>query len=461
MKNFRLQNFKIEDNHYQTKSISLINNLHDNKTNHFTLVIGNNGTGKSRLLGSITRALIGQYKAQNESLYFFSNYESEGELKKVISVSNSLSDKFPLDRAYRSSDISYKDEFYVYLGTRGRMGATSRNLIRRAIDIFLENYNNKNISKCYRHVFDYLDYRPNLTLEYGIKNNVMFKKQNVTPEDLHYYINSKKNYTGLNSSIYSNLEEKFSHMFPEICDFINNTNLNYGKTFRIDVDFSYSNINKLQSNNSKYEEDIKVYEYLNILRRLNLVRDFNVTLYKKDNSSFHFADASSGESNILSTLIALVPLVENNSCILIDEPEISLHPSWQYKYIELLNKIFENFNGCHIIIASHSHFIVSDLPSENSSVVILRYKDGIVDSELFDEATYGWSAEDILLNVFNLPTSRNYFVAQIVTEALELLGKKEKKTEKFKRLKTELGDIQIHLKDEDPLKLIITSILNA
>ncbi|VXB71333.1 MULTISPECIES: hypothetical protein [Chryseobacterium] len=138
-----------------------------------------------------------------------------------------------------------------------------------------------------------------------------------------------------------------------------------------------------------------------------------------------------------------------------------MHPSWQYKYIELLNKIFENFNGCHIIIASHSHFIVSDLPSENSSVVILRYKDGIVDSELFDEATYGWPAEDILLNVFNLPTSRNYFVAQIVTEALELLGKKEKKTEKFKRLKTELGDIQIHLKDEDPLKLIITSILNA
>nr|WP_233788877.1 MULTISPECIES: hypothetical protein [Chryseobacterium] len=91
----------------------------------------------------------------------------------------------------------------------------------------------------------------------------------------------------------------------------------------------------------------------------------------------------------------------------------------------------------------------------------MRYKDGIVDSELFDEATYGWPAEDILLNVFNLPTSRNYFVAQIVTEALELLGKKEKKTEKFKRLKTELGDIQIHLKDEDPLKLIITSILNA
>lgn len=461
MQKFRLQNFKIEDDYYQTDSVSLINKSHDNQSNHFTLIVGNNGTGKSRLLGSITKALNKQYKSKNSDLFYFSHYETVGELRKLISVSNSLSDKFPIDRAYRSSDLLYRDEFYVYLGTRGRMGSSARNLIRRAIDILLENYTNKNISKCYRHVFDYLEYKPHLTLEYVTNNRVIFEKGRVTPKDLSNYINHKKGYSGLNQSIFSNLEDKFSNKFPDICDFINNTVLIEGKPFKLDIDFSYSNINKLNVDDSKYQQDVRVYEYLNILRRLNLVRDFNVTLYKKNNSSFHFGDASSGESNILSTLIALIPLVENNSCILIDEPEISLHPSWQYKYIELLNKIFENFSGCHIIIASHSHFIVSDLPPENSSVVILKNKKNVITSELFDDATYGWSAEDILLNIFNLPTTRNYFLGQIVTEALELLGNKEKKSDRFKKLKVDLNIFEPFLKEEDPLKLVIKTILKA
>ncbi len=461
MENFRLQTFKIEDDFYQTDSIGLINNSYDKLSNHFTLILGNNGTGKSALLGSIAKALNKQYKSRNSDLFYYSHYKTNGDLKKLISVSNSLSDKFPIDRAYRSNDLSYKDEFYVYLGTRGRMGASARNLIRRAIDILLENYANKNISKCYRHVFDYLEYRPKLTLEYGINNREMFQKGQVTPNDLHHYINQRKGYTGLNQSIYSNLEDKFSDKFSEICDFINSTMLFKGKMFTLDVDFSYSNVNKINVDNSKYKEDVRVYEYLNILRRLNLVRDFNVTVYKKNNRSFHFSDASSGESNILSTLIALIPLVEDNSCVLIDEPEISLHPSWQYKYIELLNKIFENFSGCHIIIASHSHFIVSDLPLNNSSVVILKNKKNIITSELFDDTTYGSSAEDILLNVFNLPTSRNYFVAQMITEALELLGNKEKKSKRFEELKTELNNFEPFLKEQDPLKLVVKTILKA
>ena len=92
-------------------------------------------------------------------------------------------------------------------------------------------------------------------------------------------------------------------------------------------------------------------------------------MYKKGGSSFNFREASSGEANILSTLISLVPLLKDNSLVLIDEPEISLHPLWQSKYIDLLNKILENVSGCHIIIASHSPFLASDLKPNNSSVV--------------------------------------------------------------------------------------------
>ena len=127
----------------------------------------------------------------------------------------------------------------------------------------------------------------------------------------------------------------------------------------------------------------------------------------------------------------------------------------------MLNKIFENFKGCHIIIASHSHFIVSDLPIGNSSVITLKKEKDKIHSYILPDSTFGWSAEDILLNVFDMPTTRNYYVSNMVTEALELIGENKKKENRFKKLKEELLYIYPNLRDEDPLKLIIGSILKV
>jgi predicted ATPase len=464
MVNFRLNQIQIEDNYYQTENIKLVNSKYDKNDNHFTLIVGNNGTGKSRILGSIAKVLKGDFRSRHSDLFNFSQFEKTIEPKKVISVSNSLSDKFPLDKSYRyGNEINYKDEFYNYLGTRGIMGSSSRTLIRRAIDILLENYSNKHISKCYRYVFDYLDYKPEITLEYSIIQRELsdFEGQEITPEQIENYILKKSKYSGLNQNIYSNISNKYRNRFTEICDFLNELRDKGGGKYEIEIDFSSSNINKLDKDNNKYEADLKIYEILNILRKINMVRDFDIKLVKKDNRPFSFSDSSSGEANILCTLIALIPLVEDNSCILIDEPEISLHPTWQYRYIELLNKIFECFKGCHIIIASHSHFLVSDLPTNNSSVVALRREKEIIKSTLLEESTFGWSAEDILLNVFNMSTTRNYYISNIVSEALELIAKKQKTKSRFKEIKFELETIEPNLKEEDPLKLVINSIFKV
>ncbi|MCG3699626.1 ATP-binding protein [Aliarcobacter butzleri] len=52
---------------------------------------------------------------------------------------------------------------------------------------------------------------------------------------------------------------------------------------------------------------------------------------------------------------------------LIDEGEGNLHPEWQKKYIKYLIEFFnKNFTqNIHIILTSHSPFILSDLPKEN------------------------------------------------------------------------------------------------
>ncbi|MPL68410.1 hypothetical protein SDC9_14131 [bioreactor metagenome] len=54
--------------------------------------------------------------------------------------------------------------------------------------------------------------------------------------------------------------------------------------------------------------------------------------------------------------------------LFLDEPDVFLHPNWQQKYINILIN-FLNINYSqykfHIIITSHSSFILSDLPKEN------------------------------------------------------------------------------------------------
>lgn len=462
---FRINEIQIDNIDYQTNIIELVNQNNDKLPNHFSLIIGNNGTGKSRLLGNIARVLNNQFKRSSGELFDFSIFETSSAPSKIIAVSNSLSDKFPLDRVFRSrhgEDFSYSRERYNYLGTRGGLGASSTYLMRRAIDILLENYSNKNVFKCYRHVFDYLNYSPIIKLEYRIKHTELVQNNElVTPDHLLKYVNKRSKYSSFDSKYFSKIEKQYQNKFQDICDFLNQIRQEQIKTYELTINFSSNNIERIDKDDSFYKEEVRLYEILNILRKLNMIRGFEVKLFKKDNQSFSFSDASSGEANILTTLIALVPLVEDNCCVLIDEPEISLHPSWQYRYLELLNKIFENFKGCHIIIASHSHFIVSDLPQNNSSIITLKKIDKSIKSVLLTDSTFGWSAEDILLNVFEMPTTRNFYISRLVTESLELLGKNQKKSTRFREINTQLMNLYPNMKDEDPLKFVISSILKV
>ena len=175
---------------------------------------------------------------------------------------------------------------------------------------------------------------------------------------------------------------------------------------------------------------------------MNIVRSYEVKVYKKGGFEFSFGEASSGEANILSTLLALLPI-------------------WQAKYIELLNNIFKHFHGCHIIIASHSHLLVTDLPPDRSTVITLQNRKKNIISEIINESTFGWSAEDILLNVFGLPTSRNYYLSQVLSKGLELLADHSRPNSELNAVRRQIEEYFPLMKDNDPLKSIAEIIINT
>jgi predicted ATP-binding protein involved in virulence len=153
--------------------------------------------------------------------------------------------------------------------------------------------------------------------------------------------------------------------------------------------------------------------------------------------------------------------VKPNSLIFIDEPEASLHPNWQMQYLSFIRDLFsgDEHATSHILIATHSHFLLSDLQGDNSKIIGLRRNNGIEIVDLpVNLNTYGWSAEEVLYSEFNVRTVRNYFLEQDLTNLLGLIGQNSMNRQEIKRL---IGRIErIPLSENDPLKEIIDEANN-
>lgn len=78
----------------------------------------------------------------------------------------------------------------------------------------------------------------------------------------------------------------------------------------------------------------------------------------KQGSSFLVGAASSGEREILTYLFAIYALNVRNALIIVDEPELHLHPRWQRTLFDLFERLTET-TGNQFIMATHSPTFVS------------------------------------------------------------------------------------------------------
>jgi predicted ATP-binding protein involved in virulence len=96
------------------------------------------------------------------------------------------------------------------------------------------------------------------------------------------------------------------------------------------------------------------------------------------NKSLKIDDLSTGEKTLLSKVFYLYLQEAKNKVILIDEPELSLHPSWQNKVVGIYEK-FAKINNNQIIIATHSPHILANV--ENKYIrVLTKNEEGKIES---------------------------------------------------------------------------------
>lgn len=157
---------------------------------------------------------------------------------------------------------------------------------------------------------------------------------------------------------------------------------------------------------------------------------------KENGKEILIEDLSAGEKQIFFRGGSLLQNIKDNTIVLIDEPEISLHPEWQQKILDFYKNIN---NDNQFIFATHSPQIVSCCKREEI-IVLIKEQDKIIKKENIKE-TYGLPNEQMLLSIFNVSTVRNQKLQELLNEYRSLYAKQELATaQELKRL-AELNEI--------------------
>ena len=198
-----------------------------------------------------------------------------------------------------------------------------------------------------------------------------------------------------------------------------------------------------------FDEINEIFEILDIDVKAEDISQDGKNMPIFENSSgdkFDINELSSGEKQLFLRTLAIKMLNPENSIILIDEPELSLHPKWQQKIVDVYRKIGENNQ---IIIATHSPHILGSVRKENIMLLDKDDEGQIVvrtGDELYD--SYGQPTERILEDIMGLKTTRNQEIFDKLEKIREMVNEDKYETDNFKK---EYGDLKeiLGTMDED------------
>ena len=204
------------------------------------------------------------------------------------------------------------------------------------------------------------------------------------------------------------------------------------------------------------EEDLTMKEITNkVVKEINrifsvLKLDVKLKGFSKDEKTmpifensageeFDINDLSSGEKQLFLRTLSIKMLEPKNSIILIDEPELSLHPKWQQRIIEVYKKIGENNQ---IIIATHSPHILGSVSSENI-FILYRDENGKIEAKTGDElySSYGQPVDRVLKDIMGLESVRTPKIEKDLEELRKLVDEDKYDTKEFKEKYNELLEI--------------------
>lgn len=339
--------------------------------NGITVITGENNTGKSTVGKVLWSVFNGFYKI-DEKVY----NEKVSELRKIV-------DKLMKENGYDRITDNFKDFFGIFDRTEEKIAVEllknnrsySEKEIKSIINTYKKNLEIGDISNLVDEIND--------TLKISDKEIIKVIVSRVMNKEFHNQINTvfckeKRNIGKINLEIKDrSIDLKVEN--NEISD-IQNYFLINKETVYIDNPFILDSYNYEEENhqthlaNNIFSEnensaisEIKVKKKLNnIYKKLNSVLSGEILenknskfVYRKNGEDIDLKNLSTG----LKTFAIIKMLLQNgtleeNGTIILDEPEIHLHPEWQLLFAELIVLLQKEF-GMHILLTTHSPYFLN------------------------------------------------------------------------------------------------------
>lgn len=383
-----------------------------------TIITGPNGYGKSTILNIIKNLAsgpIGYFRLIDFSFDEIEVYFADGSLAKVKNNEKSLSINGSILEKYKArkilNDLFARRYGYIYDGEyvydRRQMKKYSINEYLEKIISFEDEETNDPYDKNYfynilsKNVYEnIMEIKKNFGEVYIIKEQRLIRQKkerdyktaiNVIeeiPSKIVEKINSaSSNYSSVASKLdasypnrlFDNKEEITKEEFNEKFKLMN---LKSSKLSKYDLSAAeqlknaqfkpeHAKALKIYFDDfdkkfSQYEAIINEFELFTEIvnkrlthKEIKIEKNKGIIVVDAENKELKLSDLSSGEKQIIVLFYELLFETENNTLLLIDEPEISLHIVWQKMFMDDLFRIIKNKN-LNVVVATHSPQIINN-----------------------------------------------------------------------------------------------------
>lgn len=145
-------------------------------------------------------------------------------------------------------------------------------------------------------------------------------------------------------------------------------------------------------------------------------KDRRETRFKYNVYEDYYGKMSSGQTMLTNLIIDITANVRSNCLIMIDEPEVHLHPNAITQIINVVNLVCDRFSSC-CIMATHSPLVIQSLLSRNV-LIMERDIDGIPVVRQMRVESLGENLTTINEEIFS-NGQRDKYYRQLIKKAVE------------------------------------------
>ncbi|MHA4811012.1 AAA family ATPase [Flavitalea flava] len=208
----------------------------------------------------------------------------------------------------------------------------------------------------------------------------------------------------------------------------------------------------------KYSDKIQLFNALESIHISDLLFDVKIKVWKENvQGELAMGELSEGEKQLLTVLGLLKFTKDEESLILLDEPDTHLNPLWKWKYLEYIDQVVKRPESTQIIFCTHDPLVIGSM--EKSQVRIFsKDKKGITSVIEPDISPKGLGVAGILTSeLFGLATTLDKETQEKLNRKRYLQGKLnrdgllKKEHEEYQTLKKVLDNLGFYDQTNDEL----------